>query len=104
MLALMPIRTFAQFNGAFTEAYDIARRVEIVGRDSRRYRLDVFEDAGSNTPPSFCVRCYVEKEVTISGETYEIWVSQELPWVDSQTPEEALAQGMVFLASIIAEK
>lgn len=106
----MPIRKFAQFDGAFTEAYDIARRVEIVGKDRCRYRLDVFEDVGSEHR-SFCVKCYVEKEVTLSeangdapaGATYTVWVEQELPWVDAPTADEALGSGMTFLAQRINE-
>jgi hypothetical protein len=103
MLGLMTIENFAQFNGAFTEAYEIEHRYEIVGSNSRRYRLDVFRDVGSK-PQSYSVQYYVEKEIVISGTAYKIWVSQELPHAEALSADAALDQGMGFLADMINEK
>lgn len=110
----MPIRKFGEFGGAFTEAYDIARRVELVGGDRRRYRLDVFDDVGSS-PQAFSVRCYAEKRnvalpettgaAAASSDSYEVWVNEdELPCVSAPTPEQALGSGLGFLAKLIRER
>ena len=96
------IDKFSQF-GAFEEAYEISKHVELVGKDKQRYRIDIFREVGSK-PEAYCANYYVEKrDVALdqSGTTYEIWVEFEAPWVSAPSDEEALGQAMGFLAAEI---
>jgi hypothetical protein len=97
-----PITKFGAFDGAFQEAYNIERRVELVGSDGFRYRLDVFEVVGAETK-TFLVRCYVERAATIGGgQTEPLWLVEErMAGVTRPTADEALASGMSFLAKVI---
>ena len=51
----------------FDEGYDIETRVEVVGRDRARYRLDVFRAVKGNPDRSdyFAVRAYREERVLL---------------------------------------
>ncbi|MEZ4302066.1 MAG: hypothetical protein R3B70_44460 [Polyangiaceae bacterium] len=61
----MPIRRFASYN-AYSEAYEVLRTVDLVGRDNSRCRIEVLRDH-SNPASPFTVRYYGEESVVCAG-------------------------------------
>jgi hypothetical protein len=103
--------------GAFGEAHEVVRAVDLIGDDHHRYRIEVL-GLVSDEVTTFSVRCYVVENLTVqptfpqahrallrSPAPFEIWVREdELPTVTEKTADDALDSGLRSLADLVRKR
>ena len=95
---------------AYNEVYEVVKTVEVVGYDRNFYRIEVLK-CYSNPNVPFLVNYLTRDEATVQPtypktrgkfdrqpESVEVWHLSREPWVVAQTAEDALRQGLNWLA------
>ncbi len=95
-----------------SEFYIVEKSIEVVVEiqgTTRRIRIDALHDLMS--PDVFKTAAYIEERITVQPtfpqtdeefdrepESFTVWVSYDLPWVQTNSAEGALARALAFLS------
>lgn len=99
-----------------SELYFVEKSVEVVveiADEPKTIRIEAHKSKSGR----YCTRSFIQKDITVqptypqaSGrfarepESIVIWVTYDLPWVDGDSAEAALAQALGFLGDRCAKK
>ena len=92
----------------FTEFYELVHAVQIWMAD-RHFKVEVLRQYWNKGVAPYCVRYYEEVDVSLSpssgkGKSARAWITTDFGWVNADTPELALRQGLGFIHEALRPK
>jgi hypothetical protein len=97
-------------DNAISYVYEIVKTVEFVLASNRTFRLEVVKAAKGTATVHFDVHYYerqtlykgadgtISTKSTTGASEFYVWVPDDLPWVNQESPDAALQQALDWLA------